>query len=101
MKIQFTKPTIPLGYAYADGHIIDVAKPFGREMVNLGYAIELEEGNTDIPSDFPGRKILEENGILTLSEVKKIANTESLQELKGIGKKLAQDIIAQFETKAE
>jgi ERCC4-type nuclease len=99
MKIQFTKPAIPLGYAYSDGDEVDVNKAFGKEMVNLGYAVELEEGDTDIPSNFPGRKILEANGILTMAEVKKIATIEHLAELKGIGKKTAEEIVAFFAVK--
>ena len=93
MKIQFVRPTSPIGYGYSDGQELVCAKAFGKEMIELGYAIELEEGNTDIPMDFPGRKVLEENGILSMAELKRIATVEHLTEIKGIGNKLAESII--------
>jgi hypothetical protein len=94
MKIQIIRPTVQLNLAYSDPDVITVNKALGKELIELGYAIELEEGETELPADFPGRKILEENGFLTFAEIKRIATVEQLMEIKGIGKKLAENIIA-------
>jgi hypothetical protein len=97
MKIRFIKPATNLGYAYTDPDEIDVQKAFGKEMVELGYAIEIDETTpTDFPADFPGRKALEENGFESVKELERIADVESLKELKGIGQKLAEHIVQAY-----
>ena len=97
MKIQFIKPAASWGFGYVQGAEIDCSKAFGKEMIELGLAVEIEEGDTDIPHDFPGRKTLEDNGFTSLAEVRKIADPETLQEITGIGKGLSARIIEWFE----
>jgi hypothetical protein len=93
MKIQFTKSTCGIGYAYMADMTLDCSKPFGKEMIELGYAIELEEGESDLPSDLPSREILISAGIDTMEALKAIATPEALEALKGIGKKSAENIL--------
>jgi len=93
MKIKFIRPASPLGLAYSDPMEVTMPKAQAKEMVELGYAVELEEGDTDIPESFPGRKILEGNGFRSVAELKRIATVEALCEIDGIGKKMAENII--------
>jgi|GEM_PF-6585844 len=97
MKIKFVKGTSGIGYAYFTNQELDCAKPFGKEMIELGYAVELEEGNTDMPSDLPMREVLIEAGIESLEALKEIATIENLVAIKGIGKKSAENIIKYLE----
>ena len=97
MKIEFVKNAASWGFGYMMGQQVDVMKAFGKEMIEMGLAIEIEEGDSDIPADFPGKKVLEDNGFESLAEVRKIAQPETLQEITGIGKGLSARIIEWFE----
>lgn len=93
MKIRFTRSPVGIGYAYASGMELQCNKPFGKEMIELGYAIELEDSaNGDLPDDFPARDVLIGLGV-TLEEVKALDTMEKLEALKGIGKKSAENIL--------
>lgn len=93
MKIKFKK-SAP-GFAYFAGDVADVNPEAAAKLVDDGFAIivpETEGDDNELPEDLPGRLILFKEGIKTLDDVKKI--TDSLTEIKGIGKKLAGDIVA-------
>ena len=94
MKIKFVKNTISWGYAYMTGEEADVKEAFAAEMVESGFAVIVNKAPTELPVDLPGRKVLIENGITTMDELRKIKDPEILMELKGIGKKVAEQIIA-------
>ena len=93
MKIKFKKPA--QGFAYFEGDVADLAPEVAAKLVDDGFAIivpETEGDDNELPEDLPGRLILFKEGIKTLDDVRKI--TESLTEIKGIGKKLAAEIVA-------
>lgn len=93
MKIQFVKSPAGIGYAYFAGDVLVCEKPFGKEMMELGYAIEIEEpADGDLPPDFPSRQTLVKLGV-TLDEVKKLDSVEQLVALNGIGEASAKKII--------
>lgn len=93
MKIEFVKNAAPYGFGYMMGAQLDCSRAFAKEMVELGLAIELDDVDGDLPADFPGRKALVDNGFKSIAEIKRIATIEALQEIKGIGKNLAAQII--------
>lgn len=93
MKIEFVKSAAGIGFAYSQGMQLDCGKPFGKEMVELGYAVELEEGSSNLPEDLPMREVLIAAGIDSIEALKEIASPEKLEALKGIGKKSAENII--------
>jgi len=93
MKIEFVKNTGGIGYAYMEGQQFDFPEAFAIEMVELGYARIINQAKTELPEDLPARKILIENGITTIAELKRITDPATLTELKGIGPKVAQQII--------
>jgi hypothetical protein len=93
MKIKFKKPA--QGFAYFEGDVADISPEAAAKLVDDGFAIivpETEGDDNELPEDLPGRLILFKEGIKTLDDVRKI--TESLTEIKGIGKKLAAEIVA-------
>jgi len=93
MKIKFTKSPVGIGYAYAAGVDLVCEKPFAKEMIELGFAIELEDSaDGDLPDDFPARDVLIGLGV-TLDEVKALDTMEKLEALKGIGPKSAENIL--------
>lgn len=98
MKIKFVKSPAPFGYAYAVDEECDTSDHFANEMVESGFAVFVHRDETELPAELPGRKILIENGICTLAELRKIKDPAILTEIKGIGNKLAQSII-EFITK--
>jgi hypothetical protein len=92
MKIKFKKPAV--GFAYFDGDIADIAPEAAAKLVDDGFAIIVpptEGDDNELPDNLPGRFILYKEGFKTLEDVKKII--ESLTEIKGIGKKLAAEIV--------
>lgn len=93
MKIKFVKGPAGIGFGYAVGEMLDCGKPFGKEMVELGYAIELEESTSNLPEDLPMREVLIDAGIDSIEALNEIATPESLTALKGIGKKSADNIL--------
>jgi hypothetical protein len=93
MKIKFTKNAIGIGQAYFEGTEINCTEAFGNEMMELGYAIMINKISGTLPDDLPGRKILIANGFISLDEVKKL-NADDLTTLKGIGAKLAENIVS-------
>jgi hypothetical protein len=93
MKIRFTKSPVGIGYAYGANTELNCPKPFAKEMIELGYAIELEDSaGGDLPDDFPARDVLIGLGV-SLEEVKTLDTSEKLEALKGIGKKSAENIL--------
>ena len=94
MKIKFIANTGGIGFAYMEGQEIITSDGFGMEMIERGMAVLVSPNSVNLPDDFPGRKILIENGFETLEEVGKIFDIERLTEIRGIGKKLAEQIIA-------
>lgn len=93
MKIKFKKPAP--GYAYFENDSADLTPEQSSWLVSEGYAIlipKTEGDDNELPDDLPGRTILYNSGIKTIEDVQKI--TGSLTELKGVGKKLAAEIIA-------
>lgn len=93
MKIKFTRGAAGIGLAYSPGMELECAKPFGKEMIELGVAIELEpDANGDLPDNFPAREVLVGLGI-SLDEVKALNTIEQLTALKGIGKVSATNIL--------
>jgi len=94
MKIEFIKSATGIGYGYLTGAILDCTQAFGKEMIELGYAIELSaEIASDLPENLPMRKELLAAGIDTIAALKDIATPESFQSIKGIGQKSAKAII--------
>ncbi len=91
-RIKFIKNTAGIGYGYMAGQQHEFSEAFADEMIELGVAVKSER-QTELPTDFPGYKPLTENGFRTLSEIKKIATVDQLVEIKGIGEKLALQII--------
>lgn len=94
MKIKFIANTGGIGFAYMEGQEIITSDGFGMEMIERGMAVLVSQNSVNLPDDFPGRKILIDNGFETLEEVGKIFDIERLTEIRGIGKKLAEQIIA-------
>jgi len=91
MKIKFKKPAF--GFAYFEGDIADLHPESAARLVDDGFAIIVpatEGDDNELPDELPGRLILYKEGIKTLEDVRKIA--ESLTNIKGIGKKLAAEI---------
>ena len=93
MKIEFTRNPAGINYAYFKGDQVDFPDALANEMIELGFAKLIHSKPTELPAEMPGRKVLIENGITTMDEVRKITDPETLMELKGIGKKVANQII--------
>lgn len=91
MKIKFIKPAMPLGFAYAEGEQLDCLEPFGKELINSGFAIEVDNVQGALPADMPGREALIIAGFDSLDAVKECTE---LTEIKGIGKATAENIVA-------
>ena len=94
MKIKFIANTGGIGYGYMEHQELVCSDAFGMEMIERGMAIMVAQESVNLPDDFPGRKILIDNGFETIEELTKLTDAESLTEIKGIGKKLAEQIIA-------
>ncbi len=97
MRIKCIKNAAGIGYAYVAGKEYSVPDAMAKELLELGFAIPLEN-QSELPSDFPGYRALKENGFNTLSELKKIASVDQLTEIKGIGEKLAKQIVEKLQT---
>ena len=90
MKCLFLKPV--KGYAYFKGEVGELPDEVATDLVEKGFVTlyKGEEENT-LPDGMPSRKILFENGFRTVSDVKNAK--EALEEIRGIGKKMATTII--------
>ncbi len=90
MKCLFLKPV--KGYAYFKGDVGELPDEVATDQVEKGFVTlyQGEEENT-LPDGMPSRKILFENGFRTVSDVRNAK--EALEEIKGIGKKMAVTII--------
>jgi hypothetical protein len=93
MKIKFVKSAVPLGHAYASGAILDCNSTLGKEFIELGVAIELEDDSSTLPKDLPARDILILTGITSIDQLAGISTLEGLTAIKGIGKTLAVKIL--------
>lgn len=90
MKCLFLKPV--KGYAYFTGDVGELPDEVAADLVKKGMVTlyQGEEENT-LPEGMPARKILFENGFRTVEDVKNAR--EALDEIRGIGKKMAVTII--------
>jgi hypothetical protein len=91
MKIKWVKNGSGIGYGFMEGTEVDVTESFGHEIIELGYAVMVHSKPTSLPENLPGRKILIENGFVSVGEIQQLTADE-LTTIKGIGKKLAEAI---------
>lgn len=93
-KIEFTKSTTGIGYAYLKGQVGAFSPAFADEMIELGYAREVPvvKKKNEIPPDFPGYRALKESGFVDMDELKRIGSVDQLMEIKGIGRATAEQI---------
>jgi len=92
MKVKWIKQGIGIGYGYFEGDEIDVNDSLAAELTELGYVVAIHTKPTELPENFPGRKVLIDNGFTTINEIKKLS-VDDLILIKGIGKKLAELIV--------
>lgn len=93
MKIKFKKPAA--GFAYFEGDIADIDSESAAKLVEDGFAIIVPdtEGNENtLPEGLPCREILFNSGLETIEDIENVLDT--LTEIKGIGKKSAEQITA-------
>ena len=90
MRCLFLKPV--KGYAYFKGDTGELPDEVAADLVGKGLVTlyQGEEENT-LPDGMPSRKILFDNGFKTVEDVKNAR--EALEEIKGIGKKMAVTIM--------
>lgn len=93
VKVRFIRSACGHGYGYIAGQELETNKAFGKELVELGLAIELEENTSNLPEDLPMRDVLIECGITDMAALEAIATQEGLVALNGIGKKSAENIL--------
>ena len=93
MKVKWVKSGVGIGFGYLEGTETTLSESQANELLELGYVVILnKELKTGLPEMLPGRKILIENGFTTIDEVSKLSADE-LTTIKGIGKKLAENIV--------
>lgn len=91
--IKFIRNTAGIGYGYMEGQEHEFPEGMADEFIELGVAIGLPKKTTGLAYDFPGQRVLAENGFTSYEELKRIGTVEQLIEIKGIGKKLAEAIV--------
>lgn len=96
-RIKCIKNAAGIGYAYVAGKEYTVPGAMAKELLELGFAIPLDN-QSELPADFPGYRVLKENGFNTLDELKGIASVDQLVEIKGIGAKLAAQIVERLQS---
>lgn len=94
-RVEFTKNCAGIGYSYMKGQKYDIPVALAVEMIEMGYAkeIPIPIKKTRIPPDFPGYRALKDSGFVDIEELRRIGDVEQLQEIKGIGKTTAQQIM--------
>ena len=90
--VKFIRNTAGIGYGYMEGQEVEFNESLADEFIELGVAIGLKK-TSGLPADFPGLRVLSENGFTTIEQIRKIGTVEQLVEIKGIGKKLAESIV--------
>lgn len=97
MRVKCIKNAAGIGLAYVAGKQYTVPEAVGKELLELGFAIPIEN-QSELPADFPGYKVLKENGFNTISELKEIGTIGELVCIKGIGEKLANQIVERLKS---
>jgi hypothetical protein len=99
MKIKFIKPAP--GYAYFKEDIADLPEEKAGELIKTGFCEKLtvgeEKEQSDLPASLPGRAILIKEGFHTIAKV--LAAEQTLTDIKGITKPMAESIIAALKPK--
>lgn len=93
MKIQFIKSATPFNYGYLPGEYLECNKALGKEFIELGVAIELDDDSNNLPDNLPAKDVFLKAGIMSMQELNEIATKEKLIAINGIGKKLAEQIL--------
>jgi len=97
MRVKCIKNAAGIGFAYVAGKEYTVPQGVGKEMLELGFAIPLQN-QSELPVDFPGYRVLKDNGFNTISELKQIGTVDELVVIKGIGERLASQIVERLKT---
>lgn len=92
IRVKIIRSAARIGYAYTAGQEIELPSGLAEEFIELGIAVKSHR-KSELPEDFPGYKVLIENGYTSFGEIRKIGTVEQLRELKGIGQKLAESIV--------
>lgn len=81
------------GLGYFAGDKAQLTDELAEELIDGGFAKKVDEPaeESNLPADLPGRTALIKAGLHTIGQV--IASKESLTDIKGIGEKLAGEII--------
>lgn len=90
MKIEFIKSPVGFGLAYHKGETLDCPQAYGMEMIEMGFAVMIDNEPEALPSDIPGRTVLVAAGLVKLDDVKAIPD---LTQIEGIDAKLAARIV--------
>ena len=105
MKLKFLKNAMGFGFGYFAGQVGEVKDKDAGRLIKAGVARQYDPKKDvpnvepDLPEDFPGRKVLIENGLKTLEEVKKASSQDLLLDINGIGKTLNVQISEWFAKK--
>ena len=90
MKVMFLRAV--KGYAYFRGDVGDVPDEEAGRLVGRGVvSVYQGEDECTLPEGMPARQLLHEAGFRTVAEV--LAAREGLEEVKGIGHKMAERIV--------
>lgn len=95
MYIEFLKPRP--GMAYFEGDKADVPDELANQLIKEGYAVSTTaiSPTSDLPALITGRNALIKAGLYTKKQV--LEAKESLSDIPGIGKGMAEEIIKQLE----
>lgn len=94
-KIQFTKsPTGKFNLAYFAGDVVEMPANQAEVLIEHDFAVEVTPEiypKDDLPPDVPARDKLLAAGVKSIEELKLF---DDLTEIPGVGKKLAEQIVA-------
>lgn len=77
-KVLFIKGAAGIGYGYLPFQVCELAQDFADNFILWGYAVEVPEKYTLIPSDFPYRSEFLNEGIYSFEQLKTLPSDHRL-----------------------
>ena len=93
VSVKFIKTAAGIGFGYFEGDTAELDEKLAVELIEMGYVDKvIVKPTIELPEDLPARDTLLKAGFTDIDDLFAEIENGTLTEVKGIGKKTAEEI---------